>query len=96
MNKMKARRFHSYHMHKRIYVTHITVNNYRGKKLSFRILEFLDRVLARFGNTDAQGRVQEYDRIREIRDAYKRALGERVTESANRENLIDFKKKRDT
>lgn len=53
----------------------------QDRPLAVRIREFFDRVLARFGNAGAQERVQEYDRVREIRDAYKRALGERVTES---------------
>lgn len=64
------------------------------RPLAVRIREFLDRVLAKFGVEGAQARVQEYDRVREIRDAYKRALGERV-DTVEAENQHSISKTED-
>lgn len=50
----------------------------KDRSLALKIREFFDRVLAKFGNEGAKTRVEEYNRIKEIRDLYKKALGERV------------------
>lgn len=57
----------------------------KDRSLALKIREFFDRVLAKLGNEGAKTRVEEYNRIKEIRDLYKKALGERVESEDGRD-----------